>query len=110
MDDPRKTLSPTAPMSGRSAEASPPSLHKLINLSRPHHLLDLVGKAVGAAHGAIGLVSPEGDLQEHVTFGMDEDQVRELRRSPWGGELIRFVLHYTAPIRVSDFSRDLPSY
>src|SRR2546426_2828420 len=87
--------------------ASLPFLHKLVNLSRPQHLLELVAKAVCAAHGAIGLVSAEGDLEEHVTFGMDEAVALELRRSSWGSELIRFILHQDVPIKVSDFSRDL---
>src|SRR5262249_15509263 len=71
----------------------------------PQHLLELVGKAVGAAHGAIGLVSAEGALQEHVTFGVEEDQA--LRQLSWGGALIQFLLHQTAPITVADFTRDL---
>jgi signal transduction histidine kinase/CheY-like chemotaxis protein len=109
MDDRRETPSNTVTMPGRAGGASPPSLHKLINLSRPHHLLELLGKAVGAAHGAIGLVSAEGDLQEHMTFGIDEGLAQELRGSPWGGELIRCILHQTAPIKVADFGRDLPA-
>src|SRR5438270_10239677 len=100
MDDKWKTPS-------NSIGASSLFLQKLVNLSRPHHLLHLVGKAVGAAHGAIGLVSAEGELQEYVTFGIDEAVSLELQRSPWGGELIRSILHQTEPIMVADFGREL---
>jgi signal transduction histidine kinase len=107
MDDKKESPLDTVVMSGKAAGASPPFLHKLISLSRPQHLLELVAKAVGASHGAIGLVSAEGDLQEHVTFGIREDLAAQLRSSPWGGELIQCLLHHTAPVKVSDFGRDL---
>src|SRR6266849_5741435 len=108
MDDKRETPPNAITMPGRTAGTAS-GLHKLINLSRPHHLLELVGKAVGAAHGAIGLVSAEGDLQEHITFALDPEAALELRSLPWCGEVIRCILRETAPIKVSDFARDLPA-
>lgn len=110
MDDKLETTSNTALLPARPGGASPPFLQKLVNLSRPHHLLDLAGKAVAAASGAIGLVSAEGDLQEHVTFGMEEDAAQELRHSPWEGELIRFLSQQPLPIKVADAARDLLAY
>src|SRR5438874_11380622 len=74
----------SAPSSGSGG--SVPSLHELVNLNQPQHLLELAAKAVRAAHGAIALVSAEGDLHEHVTFGMDQDVALELWRSGWGSE------------------------
>src|SRR5947209_14612130 len=106
MDDKLETPPCTVAMPARPGGVSPPSLHKLIDLSRPHHLLDLVGKAVGAAHGAFGLVSAEGDLQEHVTFGIEKDLALEPRRPPWGGELIRFIANQSVPIKVAVFGRE----
>src|SRR5579871_1534544 len=109
MDDRKQTASNTVAAPGRAAGTSSPSFNKLINLNRPHHLLELLAKAVGAAHGAIGLVSSEGDLQEHVTFGIAEDLVRELRSLPWSSELMRCIVHQTAPLRVVDYCQDVPT-
>src|SRR5260370_32788953 len=73
----------------------------------PHHLLQLVAKAVGAVQGALALVSAEGDIQEHLVFGMEDNL--ELQPSSWGSELIRFIVHQGVPIKVSDFRKDLPA-
>jgi signal transduction histidine kinase len=90
-------------------ETSLPFLHKLVNLSRPHHLLELVAQAVRAAHGALGLVSAEGELQEHIAFGKDGGTAGEAPRSLWSSALIQFLLDEAGPVNVADFGRDLPA-
>src|SRR5438132_4281642 len=73
----------------------------------PHLLLKLVAKALQATQGALGLVSAEGDIEQHIAFGMADDLGLELQRSSWGNELIRFIVHQGVPIKVSDFTKDL---
>jgi signal transduction histidine kinase/CheY-like chemotaxis protein len=90
----------------RGGGAPLPFFHKLVNLSRPHQLLQLIAKANCASHGAIGLVSAEGDLQEHVTFGMGDDVTLEPHRSTWNRELILCIVQQAVVVNVPDFSQD----
>ena len=89
--------------------ASMPFLSKLVNLGRPQQLVELAAKAVQAAHGALGLVSSEGELQEHLTFGMDRAAALDSRYASWSSALIQLILNRTAPINLADFRRDFPA-
>jgi signal transduction histidine kinase/CheY-like chemotaxis protein len=84
------------------------SLSMLTNLGRPHQLLELAAKAVQAAHGALGLVSHEGEFQEHLTFGMDPAADLDSPHASWSRALIQLILKRPAPINLADFGRDFP--
>lgn len=92
----------------RAGSVAIPFFEKFDNLSRPHRLLQLVALALRASHAATGLVSAEGDLQEHVTFGVREEYALEQRHSAWSGEVIRFIVQQARAIRVADFHQGLP--
>jgi signal transduction histidine kinase len=68
--------------------------------TRPAHLLELACRAVGAALGGFGLLGPDGQLAEFVTFGLPEEQTTALRRSPWPLEVIQLVLRQPLPTRL----------
>jgi signal transduction histidine kinase len=61
------------------------------SLSRTQQLLELAGRVVGAAWGGVGVLSPQGQLVEHRTFGVAEPVAEALARSPALPELIRSV-------------------
>jgi signal transduction histidine kinase len=75
---------------------------------RPQHLLELACKAVAASHGGIGLLSAEGDLIEHVAFGVSEKASAELWRAPWARELIGFVLEKPVYVQIEDLGAQRP--
>ncbi len=77
--------------------------------SRPQHLLEMVCRAVGAAQGGIALLSSDGEMTDHVTFGVSEDVTAGLGHSPWSGELVRFILQQPLPVNLPDLSRQQPA-
>jgi signal transduction histidine kinase/CheY-like chemotaxis protein len=88
---------------------TPPALELLGDREapgRPQHLLNLVCRVLGAARGAIGLVSAEGDLVEHLSFGVPEDVATELARSAWSEGLVQAILRQPLPLNLPDFAQN----
>jgi signal transduction histidine kinase/CheY-like chemotaxis protein len=84
------------------------NLHPKAGPSRPKHLLELACRIVGASQGGIGLLSGDGELIEHVTYGISEEAAAQLWHSPRTAELIRFVLQQPVPTNIKDFAKDYP--
>jgi signal transduction histidine kinase/CheY-like chemotaxis protein len=84
------------------------SVPKKILLGRSHQLLELACKVAGAAVGGLGLVSAEGELAEHIAFGISEDAASEMRRSPQLTELLQFILRQPEPTCLDDLGAAQP--
>ncbi|HLN31601.1 MAG TPA: ATP-binding protein [Gemmataceae bacterium] len=94
------------PITGPTVEAK--LFHQKSTLSRPKHLLELACKVVGASQGGIGLLSGDGELVEHITYGLLDSVAAQLWQSPWSEELTRFVLQQPGPANIEDLGRAYP--
>jgi signal transduction histidine kinase len=77
-------------------------------LGRPLHLLELACRVTHAPWGGLGLVTGDGELAEHLCFGLPEETVAELLRSHWAAGLLRFVLGRPAATVLDDLGRQAP--
>ncbi len=103
-----KALNDSHPSVAPVRPAGPTSAQRRSLRGRLQYLLELVGKSVRAAHGGVGLLSAEGELVEHVTFGVPEGASAELLRSSWGAELLQFVQRRPGPTLADDLATEEP--
>ena len=75
-----------------------------VTVSRPQQLLELAGKVARAAWGGIGLLSAEGELVEHLTFGISDQTTTELSRSPLFTAFIRLIQKHPVPTYLADLA------
>ena len=81
---------------------------KKIAHSRPHSLLEVGCKVVGASFGGFGFLSAVGEMVENPVWGISEEVAEEISRSTWLAELIRVVLQHAKPMRVADLATESP--
>ena len=62
-----------------------------------------------ASYGAIGVISPDGTLEEFVHVGMGDDEVARLGAPPSGLGLLGAVISDARPIRLEHIARDARS-
>ncbi|OII26059.1 GAF domain-containing protein [Frigoribacterium sp. MCBA15_019] len=78
-------------------------------LDLPTVLSSLVAAAVdlvGARYGALGVVSPDGGLEQFVHTGMPDEIVDRIGRLPQGHGLLRSVLDEGTPVRTGNAGAD----
>ncbi|AMM20173.1 hypothetical protein AX769_08330 [Frondihabitans sp. PAMC 28766] len=61
---------------------------------------------VGARYGALGVVSPEGGLEEFIQVGIDDETVALIGHLPEGHGLLGAVLKQAHPIRLENLQDD----
>src|SRR5262249_43370198 len=61
-------------------------------------------RAAAADWGGIGLLSADGEVVDHVTFGIDAQDDTELNRSPWCKGAIELVLRHPVSIALADLT------
>jgi signal transduction histidine kinase len=79
------------------------------DLSLPVALRNVVQVAcalVSASYGAIGVISPDGSLEEFIHVGLADDVVASLGSPPTGRGLLGAVIAEHRPIRLTELSRD----
>jgi len=72
-------------------------------VNRPQQLLELAGTATRAVWGGIGLLA-DGELTEHLTFGISDQQATDLTRSLGFVPFIRFMQQRPAPTTLGDLA------
>ena len=77
-------------------------------LGRSQQLLELACKVLDAAQGGVGLLSPDGELAEHIAYGAAEEVVAEMWRSSRLAGLARLVLAHPGPFRIEDLAASHP--
>ncbi|HLJ94361.1 MAG TPA: ATP-binding protein [Gemmataceae bacterium] len=92
----RESGSAAIPLASGLSGARPVPAKVAVN--RPQQLLELAGKVSRASWGGIGFLS-EGELVEHLTFGISDQSATELARSPWYVSFIHFI--HSSPAAVS---------
>jgi signal transduction histidine kinase len=61
---------------------------------------------VGARYGALGVMSPEGGLEEFIQVGIDDETVARIGHLPEGHGLLGAVLEVAHPIRLENIQSD----
>jgi len=71
-----------------------------------HNVVQVACDLVSAQYGAIGVISPDGMLEEFIHVGMSDGIVGELGAPPSGHGLLGAVIGDARPIRLEHISRD----
>jgi GAF domain-containing protein len=61
---------------------------------------------VGAKYGALGVVAPDGTLEQFINVGMTAEEVRAIGHLPKGHGLLGALIEDPQPIRLEQISRD----
>lgn len=64
---------------------------------------------VGARYGAIGVIAPDGTLEQFIHVGMTDDQVEAIGMLPEGRGILGALTEEQAPIRLEHLSEDTRS-
>ncbi|MCU1549762.1 MAG: hypothetical protein JWR36_322 [Glaciihabitans sp.] len=79
------------------------------NLDLPAVLRRIVVAAidlVGAEYGALGVVAPDGTLEQFINVGMSEHQIEMIGHLPEGHGLLGALIDDPRPIRIEQISED----
>jgi signal transduction histidine kinase len=74
-----------------------------------HNVVQVACNLASARYGAIGVISPDGMLEEFVHVGMGEETVKHLGAPPSGLGLLGAVISDAKPIRLEHIARDARS-
>ena len=69
-----------------------------------HRIVESAIDLVGATYGALGVVGPDGALEEFVHVGMDDASVAAIGHLPEGRSLLGLVIEEQRSIRVDDLT------
>jgi GAF domain-containing protein len=61
---------------------------------------------VGARYGAIGVIAPDGSLEQFIHVGMSDELVQQIGALPEGHGLLGALIEEQAPIRLEVLSQD----
>jgi signal transduction histidine kinase/CheY-like chemotaxis protein len=82
---------------------------KKVGIPRPKNLLELACKATRATHGGLGLLSADGELLEHFTFGFTAEAEEALRQAGGAVELVRYLLESPEVLHQIDLTGTSPT-
>jgi len=71
-----------------------------------HNVVQVACDLASASYGAIGVISPDGMLEEFIHVGMSDGIVAQLGAPPSGHGLLGSVIAEARPIRLEHLSRD----
>ena len=73
-------------------------------------IVEAVRDVSGARYAALGVIGPDGLLEQFIHSGMDEATVEAIGHLPQGRGLLRAVIAHPEPIRVRDIAADPRAY
>jgi hypothetical protein len=76
-------------------------------LSLPLVLQQIVGAArdlLGARYAALGVLGPDGELEQFVHVGLDDELVAKIGELPKGRGILGLLISEPVPIRLADLS------
>ncbi|HEU4755818.1 MAG TPA: GAF domain-containing protein, partial [Agromyces sp.] len=71
-----------------------------------HRIVEAAVELVDAQYGALGVLAPQGGLEEFIHVGMPEDAVRSIGHLPEGLGLLGAVIDHPDPIRLRRMGDD----
>jgi len=69
-------------------------------------IVEAAVELVGAQYGALGVIAPEGGLEQFITVGLDEEQAESIGHLPEGHGLLGALIEDPRPIRLEHLSSD----
>ena len=66
------------------------------------HVVQAARDLVRARYGALGVIGPDGRLEQFVHVGMDPDQVDRIGHLPTGQGLLGALIHRPGPVRLTN--------
>lgn len=69
-------------------------------------IIEAAVELVGAQYGAIGVIAPDGSLEQFIHVGMPDDVVQEIGDLPEGHGLLGALIEEQAPIMLEHLSQD----
>ncbi|MEX1079122.1 MAG: GAF domain-containing protein [Homoserinimonas sp.] len=92
-------------------------LRSLLNASRAvsgeldlpavlRRIIEAAVELVGAQYGAVGVIAPDGSLEQFIHVGMPDDLVAQIGHLPEGHGLLGALIDERAPIRLEHLSED----
>jgi signal transduction histidine kinase len=71
-----------------------------------HRIVEAAVKLVDAQYGALGVLAPQGGLEEFIHVGMPDDLVHRIGHLPEGRGLLGALIDHPDPIRLHDIGAD----
>jgi transcriptional regulator with GAF, ATPase, and Fis domain len=71
-----------------------------------HRIVEAAVELVDAQYGALGVLAPQGGLEEFIHVGMPEDTVRRIGHLPEGHGLLGALIDHPDPIRLRTLGED----
>ena len=71
-----------------------------------HRIVEAAVKLVDAQYGALGVLAPQGGLEEFIHVGMPDDTVQRIGHLPEGRGLLGALIDHPDPIRLHDMAED----
>lgn len=71
-----------------------------------HRIVEAAVKLVDAEYGALGVLAPQGGLEEFIHVGMPDDTVHRIGHLPEGRGLLGALIDHPDPIRLHDLGED----
>jgi signal transduction histidine kinase len=68
-------------------------------------IVDLAAQVTDARYGALGVIGPDGTLQEFVTTGISARQRKQIGALPHGRGILGYVIKHPKPLRLRDLGR-----
>jgi len=69
-------------------------------------IIEAAVELVGAQYGALGVIAPEGGLEQFITVGLEEEQAASIGHLPEGHGLLGALIEDPRPIRLEHLSSD----
>jgi signal transduction histidine kinase len=69
-------------------------------------IVELATQVTSARYGAVGVLGPDGRIQEFVTIGIDDEVRRAIGAYPTGGGILGALIDDATPLRLDDISKD----
>jgi GAF domain-containing protein len=69
-------------------------------------IIELAVEITDARYGALGVISPGGDLQEFITTGITLEEREAIGAPPHGRGILGALIEEGKPLRLSDISAD----
>lgn len=71
-----------------------------------HRIVEAAVKLVDAQYGALGVLAPQGGLEEFIHVGMPDDAVQRVGHLPEGRGLLGALIDHPDPIRLHEIGED----
>ncbi|HYT29649.1 MAG TPA: GAF domain-containing sensor histidine kinase [Actinomycetota bacterium] len=73
-------------------------------------IVELAVDVTGARYGALGVLGPDGLIQEFITVGVSDERRRAIGHPPTGRGILGVLIEEARPLRIAEISRDPRSF